>query len=496
MSALSPAAPSSTKGHSTNRWLVLVLVCMAQFMVVLDATIVNVALPSIQKDLGFSPGNLAWIINGYSLLFGGFLLLGGRAADLFGRKRMFLVGVVLFSVSSLLCGLSRSQETLIAFRALQGLGASLVSPAALSIIMTTFADGAERTKALAVWGAIAASGSAFGLLLGGVLTEAISWQWIFIVNVPIGIAAFILSMRLVPESKAPDAGRGFDAVGAVLVTGGLLSLVYAIVRASSDGWGSSATLGFGALAVVLLVAFVVVERVQRMPLVRLGIFSTRSLSTANGVMILIAGGMFSMFFFATIYVQEVLGYSPIKAGLAFLPFTVGIIVGSVMAQQLIPRIGLRIQILLGLTLAAIGLVLMTRITADGDYVSQLLPAVIVMSIGMGNTFVPLTLLATTNIDVKDAGLASGLFNTSQQIGGALGLAILSTFAASHTKHVVTDLGHAPSPLDTLSALVDGYHVAFWIGAAFVAVGAIAILLLIRRRDVANIDPDAAAQMAH
>lgn len=498
MSTLSPAASAPGSGTETNRWVVLVLVCLAQFMVVLDATIVNVALPSIQTDLDFSQGNLAWVINSYTLLFGGFLLLGGRAADLFGRKRVFLAGVILFSIASLLCALATSQGMLIAFRGLQGLGAALVSPAALSIIMTTFSDGAERTKALAVWGAIAASGSAFGLLLGGVLTEALSWPWIFIVNVPVGIAAFVLSLRLIPESKAPDAGRGFDALGAVLVTGGLVSLVYAIVRAESAGWGSTTTLGFGALAIVLLVGFVVAERVQSQPLVRLGIFRTRSLSTANGVMLVVAGGMFAMFFFATIYVQVVLGYTPIEAGLAFLPFTVGIIAGSVAAQQLIPRIGVRAQILFGLVLAAVGLLLMTRITADGDYVTQLLPAVIVMSIGMGNTFVPLTLLGTTNVEERDAGLASGLFNTSQQIGGALGLSILSTFAASRTESMREDLAPGASPLAVLETLVDGYHLAFLIGAVFIAAGAVAIVLLIRRRDVAainDVDP-ASVQLAH
>jgi EmrB/QacA subfamily drug resistance transporter len=478
-------------------WLVLVLVCLAQFMVVLDATIVNVALPSIQRDLGFSQANLAWVINAYTLLFGGFLLLGGRAADLFGRKRVFLVGVTLFSAASLLCGLASSQGALIAFRAVQGLGAALVSPAALSIIMTTFAEGAERTKALAVWGAIAASGSAFGLLLGGVLTESLSWPWIFIVNVPIGVAAFVLSLRLIPESKAADAGRGFDALGAVLVTGGLVALVYAIVRAESAGWGSTTTLGFGALALVLLAAFLAVERAHSHPLVRLGIFGIRSLSTANGVMLLVAGGLFAMFFFATIYIQVVLGYSPIEAGLAFLPFTVGIIIGSTMAQQLIPRIGVRAQAILGLGLAAIGLLLMTRITAQGDYLGELLPAIIAMSIGMGNSFVPLTLLATTNVEGSDAGLASGLFNTSQQIGGALGLSILSTLAASHSDGLIEDLGPAATPLDRMGALVDGYHLAFLLGAAFIVAGAVAIVALIRRRDAAAINADEAAmQVAH
>lgn len=496
MTALSSStSPPAGAGRATNRWIVLVLVCLAQFMVVLDATIVNVALPSIQRDLHFTQANLAWVINGYTLLFGGFLLLGGRAADLFGRKRVFLAGVVLFSAASLLCGLASSQGTLIAFRALQGLGAALVSPAALSIIMTTFADGPDRTKALAVWGAIAASGSAFGLLLGGFLTESLSWPWIFIVNVPVGVTAFVLSLRLIPDSKAADVGRGFDALGAVLVTGGLVALVYAIVRAESTGWDSATTLGFGALALVLLGAFVVAELLQARPLVRLGIFAKRTLSTANGVMLLAFGGLFAMFF-VTIYVQTVLGYSPLQAGFAFLPFTAGIIIGSTMAQQLIPRIGVRAQAVIGLALAAIGLLLMTRITAEGSYAGELLPAIILMSVGMGNTFVPLTLLATTNVEGADAGLASGLFNTSQQVGGALGLSILSTLAASHSEGLLAGLGPDATPLARMDALVDGYHLAFLVGAIFVAVGALAIVLVIRRRDVAAINPEAAAQMAH
>jgi len=300
----------------------------------------------------------------------------------------------------------------------------------------------------------------------------------------------------VPESRAEGAGRGFDAAGAVLVTGGLVALVYAIVRAESAGWGSATVLGFGALALVLLAAFVVVERVQRQPLVRLGIFRTRTLSTANGAMVLIVSGMFATFFFITIYVQRVLGYSPIEAGLAFLPFTAGIIAGSVCAQQLIPRIGVKAQVMLGISLAAVGLLLMSRITADGSYVGQLLPAIIAMSLGMGNTFVPLTLLATTNVGGADAGLASGLFNTSQQVGGALGLAILSTLAASRTEHALEQLGHAPSPFEQAVALVDGYHLGFWIGAAFMVAAVVAIVLLIRRRDVAHVNAEEAVQMAH
>lgn len=487
--AASPPTSAPPRGANTNRWLVLVLVCVAQFMVVLDATIVNVALPSIQDDLGFSAANLAWIINGYTLLFGGFLLLGGRAADLFGRKRLFLAGLALFTAASLLNGLATSQGTLIAFRALQGLGAALVSPAALSIITTTFDEGAERTKALAIWGAIAASGSAFGLLLGGVLTEALSWEWIFFVNIPIGIAAFVFSLRLLPESRVEGGDRAFDLGGAVTVTAGLIALVYAIVKAQEDGWGSATTLGFGALAIVMFVAFIVIERRHRAPLVRLSIFKVRTLATANVAMVFIFSGMFAMFFFSTLYVQQVLGYTPIECGLAFLPVTAGIIIGSGAAQQLIGKIGIRPVVLTGTVLAAIGLALLTRTTVDGSYAGQVLPALAFLSVGMGLTFVPLTLMATTNVESDDAGLASGLFNTSQQVGGALGLAVLSTLAASTTTDkLALGASHA-------QALVDGYHVAYWVGAGLMLVGAALIAVRIRATDLEHIDEaDMAAAM--
>src|ERR1700754_328135 len=326
-----------SRAREENRWVTLVLVCLAQFMVILDATIVNVALPTIQADLHFTQADLQWVINSYTLLFGGFLLLGGRAADIVGRKRIFIAGTILFSVASLLNGLATNSGQLIAFRALQGLGGALVSPAALSIITTTFPEGPERTKALGVWGAIAAGGGAFGLLLGGILTEALSWEWIFFVNVPIGAATAILSARLIRESKADKAGA-FDVLGAVLVTAGLMVLVYAIVKAESFGWGSARTLGLAAVAVALLAAFVAVESRISGPLVRLDIFKIRSLAVANLVLLLVSGGLFALFFFGSLYVQEILHFSPIEAGLAFLPVTVGIGAGSGTAQVLIKRI--------------------------------------------------------------------------------------------------------------------------------------------------------------
>jgi EmrB/QacA subfamily drug resistance transporter len=466
-----------------NPWLVLVLVCMAQFMVVLDATIVNVALPSIQKDLHMSEADLQWIVNAYALLFGGFLLLGGRAGDLMGRKRIFLVGVVVFTVASLLNGFSPSSELLIVFRGLQGLGAAMIAPAALSIITTTFEEGAERTKAMGVWAAIAVGGGAVGLVLGGVLVEWLSWPWIFFVNVPVGIAVFAASMRFVPESKDEHVHQGFDLAGAVTVTSGLVALVYGIVKAQEKGWGSTHTIGFGLLAAALLTAFVLIERRSTEPLVRLSIFRVRTIRAANVVMLFVASGIFAMFFFNTLYIQRVLGFSPIQAGLAFLPFTAGIIIGAGLAQRLVPKLGAREVPLIGMAMAVAGLLLFLRLQPDGSYLVDLLPAMILVSIGMGLTFVPVTLIATSGIPVDDAGLASGLFNTSQQVGGALGLAILSTLAATATSNTLSSVSGRPTSAEQAQALVDGFHVAFLGSAIVVAAGAMLLLLLLRRRDV-------------
>ena len=461
----------------------LVLVCMAQFMVILDATIVNVALPSIQEDLNMSDADLQWVVNAYALTFGGFLLLGGRAGDLIGRKRVFLVGVVVFTVASLLNGLAPTSEALILFRGLQGLGAALVAPAALSIITTTFEEGAERTKAMGVWAAIAVGGGAVGLVLGGVLTTAFSWPWIFYVNVPVGIAVFIASMRIVPESKDAHAHKSYDVAGAVTVTAGLLALVYGIVKAQEKGWTSLHTGGFFALAIALLVAFVVIERRSAEPLVRLSIFRVRTVRAANVVMFLVAAGLFAMFYFNTLYLQRVLGYSALEAGLAFLPFTAGIIIGAGLSQSLVPKLGAREVPLIGMPMAVVGLLLFMRLQPDGSYVTDLLPGIMLASIGMGLTFVPITLIATSGIPADDAGLASGLYNTSQQIGGALGLAILATLSVEATQDTLSGLGGAPQPADEAQALVDGFHVAYLGSAALVAGGFFALLFLLSRRDV-------------
>jgi EmrB/QacA subfamily drug resistance transporter len=470
------------RSHATNPWIVLVLICLAQFMVILDATIVNVALPSIQTDLDLSEGSLQWIVNAYTLVFGGFLLLGGRAGDLLGRKRLFLIGLVVFTGASLLDGLASSEAMLIGSRALQGLGAALISPAALSIIATTFAEGKERARALGVWAAIAIGGSAVGLVLGGVLTQYFSWPWIFFVNVPVGVAAFVLSLRLVPESRDAHAHRSYDVGGAVTVTGGLMTLVYAIVDAQSAGWGSARTLGLFAVSAVLLTAFVAIELRAKAPLVRLSIFRVRSLLTANISMFLAMSGMFAMFFFNTLYIQRVLGYDPLQAGLALLPFTAGIMVSAGIASQFAPRIGVRPVAAAGFVLSAAGLLLLTQLPVDGSYAANVLPSIVLSSLGMGAVFMPLTLIATTGLEDDDQGLASGLFNTSQQVGGALGLAVLSTLATSRT---------SAAGGSQLHSLVIGFHWAFAAGAVFMVAGLAVLVTLLRKRHVARIEEQAA-----
>jgi EmrB/QacA subfamily drug resistance transporter len=472
----------------TNPWLVLSLVCLAQFMVILDATIVNVALPSIQADLNMDEADLQWVVNAYTLTFGGFLLLGGRAGDLLGRKRVFLAGIVVFTLASLLNGLADSSSMLIIFRGLQGLGAALISPAALSIITTTFKEGPERNKAMGVWAAIATGGAAAGLLAGGVLVEFLSWPWIFFVNVPIGLIGGLAALRYVPESR--DAGhKTYDIPGAVTVTAGLIALVYGIVSTTENGWGSAQTIGFLALAVVLLTAFVVIERRSPEPLVRLSIFNVRTLRAANVVMLVVASGLFAMFFFNTLYIQRVLGFSPLQAGLAFLPFTVGIAIGAGLSQGLMRSLGLRTTAALGLTIGSIGMLALLTIDRDGSYLADVLPMMIPLSIGMGLTFVPVTLLATSGLQADVAGLASGLFNTSQQIGGALGLAILSTIAVNRTDDVLADVSGKPSPVQLGDALVSGFKGAFFAASLLLIGGLVLLLTMLKKRDLERIPTD-------
>jgi EmrB/QacA subfamily drug resistance transporter len=485
MSATVIESPTSTR--QVNPWLVLVIACLAQFMVVLDATVVNIALPSVQHGLHFSAANLQWVVNAYTLIFGGFLLLGGRAADLLGRKRLFVAGVILFSAASLLNGVAQSSGMLIVGRGLQGLGGALVSPAALSIVTTTFSDGEQRTKALGVWSAIAASGAAVGLLVGGVLTQVASWRWVFFVNVPVGIATVALAFRYVAESRVDVEHRSYDVAGAFTVTTGLVVLVYAIVQAQAYGWGSGRTLGLGAVAFALLAAFLVIENRSQAPLMRLSIFRIRTLSVADATLLLVASAMFGMFFFASLYVQEVLGYSPLKAGLAFLPVSAGIMVGAGIAQQLIKRLGVRRVSIAGISLATLGMLVLTQVPVHGSYAGNLLVGLLPMSIGMGLTFVPITLLGTSGVTDADSGLASGLFNTAQQVGGSLGLAILASLAASQTSSLL----HASGGAGQLAARVSGYHVAFMAAAIMLAAGGALMTFVLRKSHTREIEHDLA-----
>jgi EmrB/QacA subfamily drug resistance transporter len=453
------------------------LLAMTQFVIVIDASIVNVALPSIGAHLHFSRTNLSWVVNAYTLTFGGFLLLGGRLADLLGRRRMFMVGLVLFSLASLGGGLAQSEAWLIVARAIQGLGAAIVSPAALSIVTNTFAEGSERNRALGVWGAVAGAGGAAGVLLGGILTSGLSWRWVLFVNVPIGILAATLAPRLLLESRAEDGTKGFDVPGAVTVTAGLALLVYAVVDAVNVGWGSTTTLLRLAAAAILLASFVVIELRQRHPLVPFSIFRLRTLRGADIVGLLIGMSLFSMFFFISLYLQDVLHFSPIKAGLSYLPLSIAIILSAGGASQLVTRIGFKPTLIAGLLFIAAGLLWFSRVRPGGSFTADVLGPSLLAAIGLGFSFVPVTIAAVTGIKPTEAGLASGLINTSQQVGGALGLAILATVANSRTQSLL----HAGTHSSAV-ALTKGFDRAFLVGAGFALVGAILTALLISSRD--------------
>jgi EmrB/QacA subfamily drug resistance transporter len=456
----------------------LLLLAMTQFVVVIDASIVNVALPSIGSHLHFARADLSWVVNAYTLTFGGFLLLGGRLADLLGRRRMFMLGLVLFSVASFAGGIAQSEGWLLAARAVQGLGAAIVSPAALSIITTTFAEGAERNRALGIWGAVAGAGGAAGVLLGGILTSGLSWRWVLFVNVPIGIAAAALAPRTLVESRSENGATTLDLPGAVTVTAGLSLLVYAIVDAVNAGWGSSTTLLKIAGAVVLLVAFLIIERRERHPLMPFSIFRLRTLRGANIVGLLIGMSLFSMFFFISLYLQDVLHYSPIKTGISYLPLAVGIILSAGAASQLVTRLGFKPPLIAGLLLIAGGLLWFSQVPGTGgSYAADVLGPSILAAVGLGFAFVPVTIAAVTGTEPQEAGLASGLINTAQQIGGALGLAILVTIANSRTQSLSHSGVHNASV-----ALTKGFDQAFLVGAGFAVAGAILAAFLISSRD--------------
>ena len=427
-------------------------------MVILDVAIVNVALPSIKSDLGFSATGLQWVITAYAILFGGALLLGGRLADLLGRRRMFVAGLALFSISSLLCGFAWSSGSLVGFRALQGLGGALLAPAALSLLMTTFAEGRERNLALGIYGAASSSGAAAGVLLGGVLTSYFGWSWIFFLNVPVGVAAIALTPFLLRESRADHlAHRHFDLAGAASVTAGLMLLVYGLTRATSDGWTSAVTLGFLGGAAALIALFVGIESRSRSPLLPLRIFRLRALSAANVTMAIVGAVTFSEFFVLTLYVQDVLHYSAVQSGVAFVAFALAVVVTSNLAQVVVGRAGIRTTLVTGLALATISVALLTRVPVDGHYFSSLFPAFVLGGAGMGFSFVPVTIASLAGVERSDAGVASGLVNTSRQIGGAIGLAAISTIAASAT----SSYAHAHSlAVSSAPATVSGFHTSF------------------------------------
>ncbi len=472
-----------------RRWIALGLLAVAQFMVVLDASIVNVALPSIGRALNFSQDNLPWVVNSYVLAFGGFLLLGGRIADLLGRRSVFMAGLLLFGLASLAGGFAQNETQLIAARALQGLGGALLSPAALSIVTTIFTDGLERNKALGIWGAVAGSAGAAGVLLGGVLTDALNWRWVLFVNAPIGIGAALLAPRLIAESRRQVARRSFDVAGAITVTGGLSLLAYAIVDANRAGWGSTRTIGMFAAAAALLVAFVVIERRAAEPLVPFSIFRLRTLTGANVVGVLVGASLFSMFFFISLYLQQVLGYGPLKAGFAYLPLAVTIVLAAGGASQLVTRFGYKPVLGVGLGFIAAGLLWFSRVSADGGYVADVLFPSLLAAIGLGFSFVPVTIAAVSGIREREAGLASGLINTSQQIGGALGLAVLAAIATSRTSSV------AGAARPDARALTEGFQSAFLAGAGFALLGIVMLLVLIRTTDSRAHAASARAELA-
>jgi EmrB/QacA subfamily drug resistance transporter len=475
------ASPPQTE---RSRWMALVVLCAGFLMIILDATIVNVALPSIQEDLGFTQASLAWVVNAYLIAFGGLLLLAGRLGDLIGRRRIFLIGLTVFTLASLLCGLASSQEVLIGARFLQGLGGAMTSAVILGMIVTMFPEPREQAKAIGVYSFVASAGASIGLLAGGVLTQGINWHWIFFVNIPIGIATGVLTLRLLHDDRGIGLRQGADALGALLVTVALMLGVYTIVEAADYGWASLHTLGLGAVSLALLGGFLVRQARAENPLLPLRLFRSRNVSGANVIQLLMVAGMFGMFFLGSLYMQRVLGYDAIEIGLAFLPVSLGIGVLSLgFSARLGMRFGQRPVLLAGLVAIAAGLVLFSQVPVDGDYVSDMLPAMLLFGVGAGVAFPALMTLAMSSATPADSGLLSGLVNTTQQVGGALGLAILATLATSRTDGLVEDGG------STASALTSGYTLAFGIGAGFV-VAAIAIAVAVLRPAPATVSEPA------
>jgi EmrB/QacA subfamily drug resistance transporter len=462
-----------------RRWVALALIVVAQFMVVLDIAIVNVALPSIRTDLHFSQESLQWVITAYSILFGGVLLLGGRLSDLLGRRRLFMAGLALFTVSSLLDGLAWSEGSLIGFRALQGLGAALLSPAALSILTTTFREGRERNLALGIWGAASGSGGAAGVLLGGALTSALSWSWIFFINVPVGVLVIAVSPWLLKESRADLGTRHLDVAGATSITGGLMLLVYALTRATQHGWGTGQTIGLLAASAALIGAFFVIEQRSQAPLLPLRIFRLRTLTASNVSGLLMGSAIFAQFFLLTLYMQEVLHYSALKTGVAYIGLTLTIIVFSAVAQALVTRVGVRWVLSSGLALSTVALLLFARLPVDGNYFTDLFPAFMISGLGLALAFVPMSIGALTGVRQADAGIASGLINTTQQIGGAVGVALATTIATTFTTRYVH--AHAGTNAFSGPALTNGFQMAFYVLAALAGLGAVLAALMLESK---------------
>jgi EmrB/QacA subfamily drug resistance transporter len=471
-----------------NKNLLLVVVCLAQFMVILDVSIVNVALPKIGDSLSFSTTGLEWVVNAYTLTFSGLLMLGGRAADLLGRRRVFVAGVGLFALASLLCAVADSRGLLVGGRALQGVGGAVMSPATLAIITTSFAEGAERNRALGIWGAIGGLGASCGALLGGLLTQGLGWPAIFSINVPLGLAVVVVGRRVIPEGRNLHAARNFDFTGAALVTGGLFALTYGIVRTDVLGWGSAGVLAPLAAGIALIGLFLLVEgRFAQSPLVPLSVFRMRQLRGANLAVLLMYSSLFALWFFLTLYLQNILGFSAIEAGLSFVPMTLSVVAGSQIAPRLLARFGVRTTVATGLLLATAGMLLLTGVSPGGSYAADVLPGGVLSALGLGVALVGSTIAAVQGVPQSQSGLASGLLNTSRLVGGALGLAVLGTIAANHTKSV-----HAAS---AAAALTDGYGLAFTVGAGFTAAGALVAAVMLRTLPVEDAPETAAEQEA-
>jgi EmrB/QacA subfamily drug resistance transporter len=476
-------ATATASGRSVSPWLVLSLVLIGQFMVVLDASIVNVALPSVQRDLGFSTSSLQWIVNAYTLTFAGFLLLGGRAADLYGRRKVFLIGLTVFTASSLLGGLAQNQGWLVAARAVQGFGAAILAPATLTILTATFAEGPARAKAIGAWSAVSSAGATAGALFGGILTEFLSWRWILFVNVPIGVVALLAALHYVPESWADMEHRHLDLGGAVTVTGGLVALVYALVRTETYSWGSPQVLLPLALAVLLIAVFLVLQaRFSKAPLVPLRIFRSRAVAGGNAVILMMFGALFASWYFETLYMQHVLGYSPLRAGLAFLPQTLLIAGGAQLVAQLVPRYGPRRLIVIGTLVSAAGLAWLAQISSNSTFLADLFGPFLLIGLGMGLTVTPVAVAGTAGVAPAEAGLASGLLNTSRTVGASIGLAALATVAANRTSSALA--GVATTPAHVATAFTDGYSLAFSVAAGvLVATTAVALATLPSRREI-------------